>query len=96
MQEEETKKKILVFRRGATKVPEKQDVFYLIFSYTVSQKVIQKYGRDRILNRLYRPEMEIMAKYHQELIFISGMGMHVKNTVTVKRSSLFFKISSAK
>ena len=28
------------------------------------------------------PEMEIMAKYHQELIFISGIGMQVKNTVT--------------
>jgi hypothetical protein len=53
------------------------------------------YVRDRVLYcteyRLYRPEMEIMAKYHQELIFISGMGMHVKNTVTVEGSSLFFK-----
>jgi hypothetical protein len=29
--------------------------------------------------------MEIMAKYHQELIFISGMGMQVKKTVTENR-----------
>jgi hypothetical protein len=47
-------------------------------------------GQGTLLYRLYGPEMEIMAKYHQELIFISGMGMHVKNTVTVKRSGLFF------
>jgi hypothetical protein len=50
----------------------------------------------RVQYILYRPEMEIMAKYHQELIFISGMGMHVKNTVTIQRSCLFIKISSAK
>ena len=34
------------------------------------------------------PEIEIMAKYHQLLIFMSGMGAHVKKTVINRKNFL--------
>jgi len=40
------------------------------------------------------PEIEIMAKYHQLLIFIKGMGAHVKKTV-IKRKNFLPQISDS-
>ena len=34
------------------------------------------------------PDIEIMAKYHQVFICMSGMGAHVKNTVKIKNNFL--------